>query len=139
MGSPQGRGMVQQPFSLPEFARAGNRLPMMLLGARLALPGVCIVELVLFFGGSPLTPIGWPSLGMIAAAGIAGIPGLVGGTVILVGYYLLNLAQPERFAEFYSGIVPVASWGIAIAFLAGSAAFVRPRLVRLATAEAELV
>ena len=126
------------PLPLHVLARARERLPNVLLGIGLALTGVTIVEALILVGAEPLTPVGWPSLGMIAAAGIGGVSGLVGGGIVVIGYYVVSLAQPERFPEFFAHLDITASWALAISLLAGAALLVRPRLMRLATAEAEL-
>ncbi|HUQ75029.1 MAG TPA: sensor domain-containing diguanylate cyclase [Burkholderiales bacterium] len=131
--------MSSQPFAPDAVTRAKQRVPMLLLGAVLALAGVGIVEALLMTGAAPLTPIGWPSLGMIAAAGIGGVAGLAGGAATVLGYYVLNLGQTERFQDFFAHPGITASWGVAVALLAGAALAVRPRLMRLASAEDELV
>ncbi len=131
---------MPQPFELPALARAKKRLPMAALGIALALAGVVIVEVLLAFGTRPLTPIGWPSLGMIIAAVLGGGYGLAGGALGIVAYYVVNLAQPERFPEFFAQAgATTTSWLVALAVLATGALFVRARLVRLASAEAELI
>jgi diguanylate cyclase (GGDEF)-like protein/PAS domain S-box-containing protein len=136
MGIDEGRATAL-PFDA--VTRLKERLPRLLLGACLAIGGITLVEALILVGAPPLTPIGWPSLGMIAAAAIAGFTGLVGGAIAVVSYYVISLAQPERFPEFFSHAANTASWTVAVGVLAGAAVLVRGRLVRLATAEAELI
>jgi diguanylate cyclase (GGDEF)-like protein/PAS domain S-box-containing protein len=118
---------------------ARSRIPLALLGLGLALAGVAVVEVLIALGAPPLSPVGWPSLGMIAAAAIGGVAGLAGGALAVAGYYLANLANPDRFAPFYSHAANTAAWCVAVAALSGAALLVRPRLLRLASAEAELI
>src|SRR5688572_22281342 len=139
MGMSQGRVMAPQFVSLPALAQAKQRLPMFFLGLALALAGVTVVEGLILLGARPLTPLGWPSLGVILAAGVGGVAGLVGGLLGILGYYVINLVQPERFAEFYSQASNTAAWVVAISVLSGAGLVVRPRLLRLASAEAELI
>src|SRR3954462_11659114 len=139
MGMPQGMMMSSQSIQPAALERARSRIPMVLLGLGLALAGVAVVEALIALGARPLTPIGWPSLGMIAAAGVGGLGGLVGGAIGVVGYYVVNLAQPERFALFYVQAANLAQWGVAVTALSGAALLVRPRLLRLAAAEAEVI
>jgi len=139
MGVPQGRVMASQFVPLAPLERAKSRIPMALLGLGLALAGVVLVEVLIALGAPPLGPVGWPSLGMIAAAGIGGLAGLAGGALGVVGYYLVNLLHPERFPLFYSHAANTITWCLAISALSGAALLVRPRLLRLATAEAELI
>ena len=119
--------------------RPGERVRRALFGAALVIAGVVVVEGLSYFGAVPLTPVGWPSLGAILAAAIAGVSGLVGAAVTLVGYALFNLLQPDRFGDFFSEPTRIASWVVGVSLLCAGALFVRPRLVRLAAAEAELV
>ena len=122
--------------SLPH---AGEKVRRALFGAALVVAGIAVVEVLSYFGAVPLTPIGWPSLGAILASAIGGVSALVGGVVTLVAYCLFNLLQPERFSGFFSSPAVIGSWVVAVAVLCGGGLLVRPRLVRLATAEAELV
>ena len=131
--------MAAQFVPLAPLAHAKSRIPMALLGLGLALAGVVVVEVLIALGATPLGPVGWPSLGMIAAAGIGGVAGLAGGALGVVGYYLVNLVQPDRFPLFYSQASNTAAWFVALALLSGAALLVRPRLLRLASAEAELI
>jgi diguanylate cyclase (GGDEF)-like protein/PAS domain S-box-containing protein len=119
--------------------RAGEKVRRALFGAALVFVGIVVVEVLTYLGAVPLTPVGWPSLGAILAAALAGVSALVGGAVTLVGYALFNLLQPERFADFFSEPTRIGSWVVGVSLLCGGALFVRPRLVRLAAAEAELV
>jgi diguanylate cyclase (GGDEF)-like protein/PAS domain S-box-containing protein len=123
----------------PYALRAKERLPRALIGVVLALAGVAVVQGMVVAGAPPLTPIGWPSVATIAAAGIGGVSGFVGGAAITIAYYFVALAQAERFPEFFAHTGITFSWGAGIAVLGGAALFVRPRLLRLAVTEAELV
>jgi diguanylate cyclase (GGDEF)-like protein/PAS domain S-box-containing protein len=109
------------------------------VGLGLSLVGVAVVEVLIAVGTPPLSPVGWPSLGMIAAAGIGGLAGVVGGAIGVIGYYLANLAQPDRFAAFYAHATNTAAWCIAVGVMSATVLFVRPRLLRLAAAESELI
>jgi diguanylate cyclase (GGDEF)-like protein/PAS domain S-box-containing protein len=131
--------MAAQFVPLVRLAHAKRRIAMALLGLGLALAGVVVVEVLIALGAPPLGPVGWPSLGMIAAAGIGGPAGLAGGAFGVIGYYFVNLAQPERFAQFYSLAANTVGWCVALGVLSGAALLVRPRLLRLASAEAELI
>jgi diguanylate cyclase (GGDEF)-like protein/PAS domain S-box-containing protein len=131
--------MASQFIPLAPLERAKSRVPMALLGLGLALAGVAVVEILIALGAPPLGPVGWPSLGMIAGAAIGGMAGLVGGALGVIGYYAANLAHPERFPQFYSHAANTAAWCVALGALSGAALLVRPRLLRLASAEAELI
>jgi diguanylate cyclase (GGDEF)-like protein/PAS domain S-box-containing protein len=108
------------------------------IGAGLALAGVVMVEVLLFAGLRPLTPMGWPGLGALAAAAIAGASGFAGGSLVLVAYYLFNVVQPHRFPEFYVNPYATISWLLALGLLGVAILAVRPRLLRAAATEAEL-
>jgi diguanylate cyclase (GGDEF)-like protein/PAS domain S-box-containing protein len=107
-------------------------------GAVLALVGVALVEALQFAGLRPLSPLGWPGLGLLAGAALAGGAGLAAGSLVLAGYYALNFAQQQRFPEFYASPVNTVSWTIGLAAFAAAVLMVRPRLLRAAANEAEL-
>ena len=134
---PQGRGMDLSEAS-QAAPRTGGRLRRGVFGAALVLVGIAVVEVLTYVGAVPLTPVGWPSLGAILASAIGGVSALVGAASTLVAYALLNLLQPDRFADFFSQPSVIGSWVVAVSLLCAAALFVRPRLVRLAAAEAEL-
>jgi diguanylate cyclase (GGDEF)-like protein/PAS domain S-box-containing protein len=131
--------MASHFVPVPALPGARGRWPMFALGFGLALTGVLVVEILVALGMTPLGPVGWPSLGVILAAGLGGVAGLAGGALGLVGYYLVNLGFPERFPLFYSQAANTVTWCIAVGILSGAALLVRPRLLRLASAEAELI
>jgi diguanylate cyclase (GGDEF)-like protein/PAS domain S-box-containing protein len=131
--------LASQFIPFAPLDRARSRIPMALGGLGLAAIGVLVVEILMAWGAPPLTPVGWPSLGMIAGAAIGGMAGLAGGALAVVGYYLVNLAHADRFPLFYSHAANTITWCLAISALSGAALLVRPRLLRLASAEAELI
>jgi diguanylate cyclase (GGDEF)-like protein/PAS domain S-box-containing protein len=108
------------------------------LGACLSLAGVALVEGLLAAGLQPLGPIGWPGLGMLAATAICGLPGLSGGAAVTAVYYILNMLPPERFAGFYAQPHITVFWLIAFGAMTIAILLARPRLLRVAAAEAEL-
>jgi diguanylate cyclase (GGDEF)-like protein/PAS domain S-box-containing protein len=131
--------MASEFIPLPAHDRAKSRWAMFGLGLGLALLGIVAVEVLVANDATPLSPIGWPSLGMIIASGVGGAAGLAGGALGVAGYYLANLPHPERFELFYSQPSNTIAWCVALAVLSGAALIVRPRLLRLAAAEAELI
>jgi diguanylate cyclase (GGDEF)-like protein/PAS domain S-box-containing protein len=108
------------------------------VGASFALAGVALVEVLFLVGLAPLTPVAWPGLGMLAGAAAGGLPGLAGGAVTLVAYYLLSALEPERFPHFFSGAYNTLSWAVALALVSAVIVALRPRVLRLAAAAAEL-
>jgi diguanylate cyclase (GGDEF)-like protein/PAS domain S-box-containing protein len=76
------------------------------------------------------SPVGWPGFGMIAGAAFFGLRGFVGGAAVVLGFYLLNMARPERFASFYDGPGPSIAWLVAIVVLSLIAAALSARLRR---------
>ena len=108
------------------------------MGAVLALLGVALVEALQFAGLRPLSPLGWPGLGLLAGAAFAGGAGLAGGSLVLAGYYALNFVHQQRFPEFYASPVNTVSWTIGLAAFAATVLMVRPRLLRAGANEAEL-
>lgn len=118
--------------------QASSRATRFALGAGLALVGAAMVEALVLAGLPPLTPVAWPGLGMLAGAAAGGVAGLAGGIATLAGYYFVNTLQPERFPQFFSGAYNSLSWTVALALIASAVIFFRPRVLRLAAAEAEL-
>jgi diguanylate cyclase (GGDEF)-like protein/PAS domain S-box-containing protein len=127
-----------QASALRDAARGNRTIARFMLGAGLALAGVALVEVLLAAGLTPLGPIGWPGLGMLAATAICGFPGLTGGAVVTAAYYLLNMLPPERFAGFYAQPHIMVFWVIAFGAMTIVILLARPRLLRLAATEAEL-
>ncbi len=114
-----------------DFARLG-------LGAGLALVGVGVVEALLALGMRPLTPIGWPGLAGLAGAALGGAGGFLGGSLVLVAYYLVNMLQPQRFPEFFAHPYSTIYWLTALGAMGIAILAVRPRVLRAAANEAEL-
>ncbi len=108
------------------------------IGVGLTLVGVVLVEALQLAGLRPLSPLGWPGLGLLAAAALAGGTGLAGGSVVLAVYYAFNFAHQHRFPEFYASPVATLSWVIGLTAFACAVLIVRPRLLRAAANEAEL-
>ena len=118
---------------------AGSKsLARLAIGACCALAGVVLVELLLATGLTPLAPIGWPGLGMLAATALYGAQGLSGGAIVVAVYYIVNMLPPERFAGFYAQPHITVFWLIAFTMLTIAILLARPRLLRAAAAEAEL-
>ncbi len=107
-------------------------------GAGMALAGIAFVEVALLLGFHPLSPVGIPGVGMLVGAALGGLAGLAGGAIVLELYYLFNFAYYHRFPEFYSSSFYTVLWVAVFAGLAIVILAVRPRLLRLASAEAEL-
>lgn len=108
------------------------------LGVALTLAGVALIELLILIGVPPLSPVGWTALTMLAGTAIGGLPALAGGALTLAAYTFLNSLRPDRFPYFYAGAHASVSWAMALVVLAGTFLLARPRLLRLAAAEAEL-
>src|SRR5207248_1030045 len=108
------------------------------VGLATALLGVALAEGFLFAGLRPLSPLGWPGLGVLAGAATGGGAGVAGASLVAAGYYVLNFAHPYRFPEFYGSAGATVSWIIALALLSTAILMVRPRLLRAAANEAEL-
>ena len=102
-----------------------------LSGGGFALAGVALVELLLGLGLRPLTPLGWPGLGMVAGAAFGGMPGFFGGGALVLAYYAANLLQPERFPQFYSNPGNAIAWACGLGLLGAAAALLRHRVFRL--------
>ncbi len=98
-------------------------------GVGLVAAGALLVEGLLLAGLQPLSPIGWPSLGMLAAAALAGLWGLAGGATALIAYYVLNLAMPGRFPEFFASVFQTLNWTAGIALLSAAVLLVRRELL----------
>lgn len=107
-------------------------------GIGFGLLGVAIVETLVLSGLRPFSPIGWPGVGLVVAAAIAGLPGLAGASVVAGPYYTVSLTNPERFPEFFANPVTSMSWLIVVAAAAAVVLAVRPRLLQAARTEAEL-
>ena len=108
------------------------------IGVGFTLIGIVLVEGLLLAGLRPLSPLGWSGMGVLAATALAGGSGVAGGSLVLAAYYVLNLANPHRFPEFYASPVTTVSWVIGLAAFAAAILMVRPRLLRAAANEAEL-
>jgi diguanylate cyclase (GGDEF)-like protein/PAS domain S-box-containing protein len=92
---------------------------------------VALVELFLFVGLRPYSPIGWPGFGMVAGAAFFGLPGFLGGGAIVLCTYVANvLQQPSRFPLFYDGAAPSVGWIAALIVLSGIAALLSTRVRR---------
>jgi len=101
-----------------------------LSGAGLALTGVAVIELFVATGIRLYSPVGWPGFGMIAGAAFFGLRGFIGGAAVVLGFWLLNMMRPERFASFYDGPGPSIAWLVAIVVLSLIAAALSARLRR---------
>ena len=135
------RGQTLPVRATPLRSAAAERWTLaqkLVLGACLALNGVLLVEGLILGGFRPLGPIALPALGALAGAALAGAPGLAGGAAVVFAYYLFNLGYPARFPEFYAHGYITLTWFLALAALAASVLVVRPRVLRAASAEAEL-
>ena len=110
----------------------------LLLGVALTLAGVALIETLIVLGLPPLSPVAWSGLGMLAGAAVGGVPALIGGAATLAAYFFANGAHPERFPSFYAGAYNSLSWLLGLVLLAVVVLVMRPRLLRLAAAEAEL-
>ena len=108
-------------------------------GAACALIGVAMVELLLAAGARPYSPLGWSGLGVMAGAAIAGRRGLVGGGVVLAVYYVINLQHPQRFPDFFDGASGTLAWLAGISMIVAGILWARPRVLRAAAADAELL
>jgi PAS domain S-box-containing protein len=104
----------------------------------MALAGVALEELLLALHIRLLSPLTLPGVGMLAGAMAAGTPGLAGGAAIFAAYHLANFASPERFPHFFADSTYGIAATIGFAAIAGAIVFLRPRLLRMAAAEAEL-
>jgi diguanylate cyclase (GGDEF)-like protein/PAS domain S-box-containing protein len=108
------------------------------IGVGCTLIGVLLVEALQLAGLRPLSPLGWPGIGLLAAAALAGGTGLASGSLVLAVYYALNFTHQHRFPEFYVSPVTTVSWVVGLMIFAGAILIVRPRLQRAAATEAEL-
>ena len=115
-----------------------NWLEQFAVGVALTLVGVALVEALQAAGLRPLSPLGWPGIGLLAGAALAGGTGLAGGSLVLAGYYVFTFAHQQRFPEFYASPVTTVSWVIGLAALTAAVLVVRPRLLRAAANEVEL-
>jgi len=108
-------------------------------GAGMALIGVAFVETALLLGFRPLAPVGVPGVGMFVGTALGGLAGFVGGIVVVTLYGVINYAYFSlRFPEFYSTTFYLWMWITVFAAIVLTILLARPRLLRLASAEAEL-
>ncbi len=107
-------------------------------GAALSLTGVAIVEALLLAGLRPYAPIGWPGLGLIAAAAIFGLRGVLGGLPVLALSYAHALSNPERFSAFFDDWHGSIAWLAGIAFLGALAYVLGEKLRRAQLLEREV-
>src|SRR2546423_7238833 len=108
-------------------------------GAGMALIGVAFVETALFLGFRPLAPVGIPGVGMFVGTALGGPAGFVGGIAVVTLYGVVNFAYfSSRFPEFYSTAFYLWMWITVFAAIVLTILLARPRLLRLASAEAEL-
>ena len=108
-------------------------------GAGMALIGVAFVETALFLGFRPLAPVGIPGVGMFVGTALGGLAGFVGGIAVVTFYGVINYAYfSPRFPEFYSTTFYLWMWVTVFAAIVLTILLARPRLLRLASAEAEL-
>ncbi len=129
---------MPRPGALRDIVQHGSYAARFALGAGLTLACVALVETLFLLGLPPLSPVAWPGLGMLAGAAAGGVAGLAGGAATLAGYYFLNASQPGRFPYFYAAAHNSTSWLAGLVLLAGVVLLVRPRVLRLASAETEL-
>jgi PAS domain S-box-containing protein len=102
-----------------------------LIGAGLVGCGVAAVELLLAVGWQPLGPLGAPGLFLILAAAFWGASGAVGGAIVMFAYLLLTLGAPQRFPHFFANPGMLAFWVVGFGLVAGAAAWLRSRQLRL--------
>ena len=108
------------------------------LGIGFTLLCIGLVEALFLVGLPPLSPTAWPGLGMLAGAALGGGAGLAGGAATLAAYYLVNLAEPSRFPEFFASPANSVSSIAGLSLVSAAVLALRPRLLRVASAEAEL-
>lgn len=108
------------------------------LGVGIVCACIGLVEALFVLGVPPLSPLAWPGLGMLIGAAAGGPASLAGGAATLAAYYFLNAFQPERFPSFFASGHNSVAWLAALVLLSAIVLAVRPRLLRLAAAEAEL-
>ena len=101
-----------------------------LIGAGLALLGVGLIEALLQAGLSPMTPLGWPALGVLVGTALSGPGALLGGAPVLALYYVANLAHPQRFPYFFAGAAPALIWCVGLALLSALVLLLRAKLRR---------
>lgn len=97
-----------------------------------------LAESLVFLGFPPLSPMSWPGLGMIVAAVAGGAAALAGGALTVVAYYVVNALQPERFPHFFASTYNTLAWTSALLVIVAAVLLLRPRVLRMAAAEAEL-
>jgi diguanylate cyclase (GGDEF)-like protein/PAS domain S-box-containing protein len=96
--------------------------------------GAALVELFVRLGVSPFGPVGWPGVGMLAAAALWGAWSLAGGAAVSFTYYFLNAAYAERFPDFFAGLSTRLSWLGGFAVLGAAALVIHGRLRRAESA-----
>ncbi|HEY5898901.1 MAG TPA: diguanylate cyclase [Burkholderiales bacterium] len=124
--------------AVPKAALDSRVLVHFMAGIVLTLCGIAIVEALLLVGLRPLSPVSWAGLGLLAGIGVGGLAGLAGGSITLGAYYVINLANQQRFPEFFNNNQAPAAWFVGIALLSIAVLVARPRVLRAAAAEAEL-
>jgi diguanylate cyclase (GGDEF)-like protein/PAS domain S-box-containing protein len=130
---------VSEVKALPRPALNSSTVRFSSAGAACALIGVALIEILLATGARPFSPLGWSGLGVMAGAALAGARGLAGGTVVAAVYYLVNLQLPHRFADFFDGPTGTVAWIAGISMLVAGILWARPRVLRAAAADAELL
>ena len=108
-------------------------------GAACALVGVALIELLLALGARPFSPLGWTGLGVMAGTALAGARGLAGGAAVIALYYVVNLQLPQRFPDFFDGPNGTVAWVTGISMMVVGILWARPRVLRAAAVDAELV
>ena len=106
----------------------------LLTGGAFALAGAAAIEILRAAGLPPFGPVGWPGVGMLAAAALWGAWSLAGGAAVTLAYYAFNAAHAERFPEFFSGISTRLSWLGGFIVLSAAAYAIHSRLRRAETA-----
>lgn len=108
-------------------------------GAGMALVGIAFVEIAMILGFRPLSPVGIPGVGMLVGTALGGMMGFAGSVAVVVLYAVLNYAYfAERFPQFYSTPFYMWLWTAVFTAIVLTILLARPRLLRLASAEAEL-
>jgi diguanylate cyclase (GGDEF)-like protein/PAS domain S-box-containing protein len=109
-----------------------------LRAAGLALAGVGIVEAFLLAGLRPFAPLGWPGLGLVAAAAFFGLRGVLGALPVVAVYYAFCLTSGARFPIFYAFWSSSLTWLAGLAFLTALAYVLGGRLRRAQFLEQEI-